>query len=167
MVSVIAHVILGVLIWNAVQMPAVFDRFLRFDGQSKPAAEKIQFVTVAPPPVVASQPSGGVTRQATPVSRPSAPNVVPLTAPTGVPSELPPPAATADSIVPGAVKGPLRGGNGPTRGVQPNYDDPRVWVADPEFIDAPKTDQERLDSALYATLRIVRLSPAESIRRGA
>ena len=152
-VSVIAHVILGVMIWNAVQMPAVFDRFLQFDRQTKPAAEKIQFVTVTPPAPVAGQPSGGVTRQAPPAARPSAPTAVPLTAPTSIPTELPPPAARADSIVPGAVTGPLRGGNGPTRGVQPNYDDPRVWVGDPEFIYAPKTDKERLDSALYATLR--------------
>lgn len=50
------------------------------------------------------------------------------------------------------VIGPLRGGSGPTRGIKPNYDDTRVWGGKPEFVYAPKTDKERLDSALYTTL---------------
>ena len=154
LVSVIAHVILGVMVWNAVQMPAVFDRFLQGD-RAQPAAERIQFVTVTPSPVAVGQPARAATRQAPApaAARPNAPvDVVPLTAPTAIPSELPAPAARADSIVPGVV-GPLRSGTGPARGVQPNYDDPRVWVSDPEFVYAPKTDEERLDSALYTTLR--------------
>jgi hypothetical protein len=154
MVSVIAHFVVGVLVWNAVQMPAVFDRLLQNDQRTKPVAERIQFVTVTPPSAVASQPTRAATRQAAPGARPrSAPDVVPLVAPTEIPRELPPPAATADSIVPGVVTGPLRGGSGPTRGVQPNYDDPRLWVSDLEFFYAPKTYEERLDSALYATLK--------------
>jgi hypothetical protein len=155
LVSLIAHLIVGTAVWNAVQMPAVFDRLLQSDQHAGPAAEHIQFVTVTPPPAVASQPARSTTRQAAPAAvRPSsAPDVVPLVAPTGIPREIPPPAATADSIVPGAVVGPLRGGSGPTRGVQPNYDDPRLWVSDLEFFYAPKSYEERLDSALYATLR--------------
>ena len=156
LVSVGLHIVLGVLVWNAVQMPAVFDRFLQNDQQSKPVAERIQFVTVTPrADSGVSQPTRARTRQARPaVPQPSsAPNVVPLVAPTSVPTELPAPAATADSVAAGAVKGPLRGGSGPTRGVQPNYDDPRLWVSDLEFYYAPKTSEERLDSALYATLR--------------
>ena len=153
LVSVIAHVILGVLVWNAVQMPAVFDRLLRSE-RSKPVAERIQFVTVTPPSAVPSQPARATTRQAVTTAQPrSAPDVVPLVAPTEIPRELPAPTATADSIVPGVVAGPLRGGSGATRGVQPNYDDPRLWVSDLEFFYAPKSYEERLDSALYATLR--------------
>src|SRR6185503_6080889 len=134
LVSVIAHVILGVLVWNAVQMPAVFDRLLQNDRPAKPVDERIQFVTVTPPSAVASQPTRSTTRQAVPAARPSsAPNVVPLVAPTEIPRELPAPAASADPTTPGAVVGPLRGGSGTTRGVQPNYDDPRLWVSDLEF----------------------------------
>lgn len=155
LVSVALHVVIGVLVWNAVQMPAVFDRFLQNDQRAKPVAERIQFVTVTPPSAAASQPTRSVTRQArqaTSFPR-SAPDVVPLVAPTEVPRELPAPGATTDSTAPGVVTGPLRGGSGPTRGVQPNYDDPRLWVSDLEFYYAPKTYEERLDSALYATLR--------------
>lgn len=154
LVSVIAHVILGVLVWNAVQMPAVFDRLLQNERPAKPVEERIQFVTVTPPSGVASQPTRSTTRQAVPAARPSsAPNVVPLVAPTEIPRELPAPAASADTTTPGAVVGPLRGGSGTTRGVQPNYDDPRLWVSDLEFFYSPKSYEERLDSALYATLR--------------
>ena len=53
----------------------------------------------------------------------------------------------------GAATGPLRGGSGSTRGAQPTFDDARVWSDDPEFMYAPKTDKERLDSALVTTLR--------------
>lgn len=155
LVSVGLHLVLGVLVWNAVQMPAVFDRFLQKDQQATPVAERIEFVTVSPPPPGVRQPAQTTIRQAQQaVQAPrSAPNVVPLVAPAEIPNQLPAAAATADSVVAGGVKGPLRGGSGPTRGVQPNYDDPRVWVSDLEFYYAPKTDVERLDSALYATLR--------------
>src|SRR6185503_21011726 len=79
LVSVIAHVVVGVLVWNAVQMPAVFDRLLQNDQRTKPVEERIQFVTVTPPSAVASQPTRAATRQAAPATRPrSAPDVVPL-----------------------------------------------------------------------------------------
>ena len=153
LVSVLAHVVIGVLVWNAVQFPAVFDRFLQVDREATPVAERIEFVTVVPPTTIAQPAPATVTRRPPRAAAPSNPGpaVVPLVAPTEVPRELPPPAATADTIR--AVVGPLRGGNGPTRGVKPNYDDPRVWVSDPEFIYAPKTDEERLDSATVAGIR--------------
>ena len=40
LVSVGLHVAIGVLVWNAVQMPAVFDRFLQNDERAKPTAER-------------------------------------------------------------------------------------------------------------------------------
>jgi hypothetical protein len=153
LVSIGAHAIIGVLILNAIRMPAVFDRFLQVDRGAKPVAERVEYVTITPPaPETASvrttRPAAAPAAQ--PSSAPTA--AVPLVAPREIPNVIPPPATTADSMLPGVVRGPLRGGNGPTRGVQPNYDDPRVWVSDPEFVYAPKTDKERLDSALYTTL---------------
>ena len=157
LVSVAVHVVVGILLISAVQMPAVFEGFLKADRAAKPVAEKVEFVAIAPAPVesVTSAP-----RRSTPVPSRQAPAPVatpeanaPLVAPREIPTELPAPAASADSIVRGSVYGPLRGGTGPTRGVQPATDDPRVWAGDPEFVYAPKTEQERLDSALYATLR--------------
>lgn len=152
LVSVAAHVVLGILVWNALKMPAVFDEFMRRDDASKPVAERVEFVTIAPSLTPAPAMPQRQTRQR-PAGAPAAapPQAVPLTAPTEIPTTIPAPAAPAEVPVPGAT-GPLRGGNGPTRGVQPNYDDPRVWPGPPEFIYAPKTDQERLDSALITSL---------------
>jgi hypothetical protein len=152
LVSIIAHVIVGVLVWNAVQMPAVFDRFLRIDRDAKPVAERVEYVAIAPPaPAAAAPRSARPSRPTAPVATES-PAVVPLVAPREIPTELPLPAAASDTVLPRAVTGPLRSGNGITRGVQPNYDDARVWVSDLEFFYAPKTDQQRLDSALLTTL---------------
>ena len=37
-VSVIAHVFLGVLVWNALKMPGVFDQLVQRDRQAQPVA---------------------------------------------------------------------------------------------------------------------------------
>jgi hypothetical protein len=152
---VVAHLVLGILILNAVQMPAVLDRFLLFDRSARPVAEKVDFValpaapdepaTPAPP----RRPVTDIPRQA-PVA-PTEANA-PLVAPREIPTRIPPPSAGSDTTIRGSVYGPLRGGTGPTRGVQPSSDDGRVWPGAPEFTYAPKTDEERLDSALYAAL---------------
>ena len=153
--SVAVHVVVGILLISAVQMPAVFDGFLKADRAAKPLSERVEFVAVTPAPIESltagpRQSSPAPARRA-PVAAPEA--NAPLVAPREIPTELPPPAASSDTTMRGSVYGPLRGGTGPTRGVQPANDDPRVWPADPEFVYAPKTEQQRLDSALYATLR--------------
>jgi hypothetical protein len=53
----------------------------------------------------------------------------------------------------GPTSGPVIGGQGVTRGVQPAYVDPRVWVAAPSLEPAPKSDEQRIDSAVVATLK--------------
>lgn len=158
LVSAAIHVVLAVVVWNAVQLPAVFDRLLVVDRSARPVRERVEYVVVTPPEGVTSGAPGIPVRRAVVApsrpSEPSAPAVVPLVAPTQVPTELPPPSAgPATPDRPGAPTGPLRGGSGPTRGAQPTFDDPRVWSGDPEFIYAPKSDKERLDSSLIATLR--------------
>lgn len=155
-VSIVVHVVLGVVAWQAIQMPAVFERFLQVDREARPVRERVDFVTVPPPAAVESTSVAKPARRATsPAPAPAnpAPASVPLVAPTQIPRELPPPSTRSENPTSTGVTGPLRGGTGSARGVQPNYDDPRVWAGDPEFIYAPKTDTERLDSALYATLR--------------
>lgn len=149
LVSMAAHVILGVLVWNAVKMPAVFDEFMQRDAQSRPAREKVEFVAIRPPGLDTATASRATRRPAPArAAVPSAPATVPLVAPTEVPAQLPPVALDTTT----RVTGPLRGGTGPTLGVQPNYDDPRVWTSDATFYYAPKTAEERLDSAVLAGL---------------
>lgn len=156
LVSVAIHVVLAIVVWNAVQMPAVFDRLLVRDRAARPIRERVEYVALrlpaAPAPAAEGARPRGSTRAS--VRRPEAPAAVPLVAPAAVPAELPPPTTGPEKPVSaGGVTGPLRGGSGATRGAQPTFDDPRVWPGDPEFIYAPKTDQERLDSSLIATLR--------------
>jgi len=144
LVSLVLHVVLGILVWNAVRMPVFFDQFTQ-----APVAERIQYVEVTPSGgrgAVSPPPRSTTPPRAQPA--PAAPQVVPLVAPREVPTQLPPPGTGA---VPTTDVNPLRGGTGPTRGVQPNTDDPRLWT-NPEFIYAPKTDKERLDSALITAL---------------
>jgi hypothetical protein len=154
LVSMVLHVVLGVAAWHAIQVPVVIERFL-FDRPEVPAPERVEFVTIVPPQ--ASGPAGQQQDdpgRATPSPARAEP-VVPLRAPLEIPTELPPvrlePAPPAGTGT-GTVTGPLRGGSGPTRGVQPGFDDPRVWGPAPEFVYAPKTEKERLDSALVVTL---------------
>ena len=145
LVSVVMHVVLGILVWNAMQMPMFFDQVTQ-----APVAERIQYVEVTPSggrEAVSPPPRGSTPTRAQPATA-APPQVVPLVAPREVPTQLPPPATGA---IPSPDVNPLRGGNGPTRGVQPNTDDPRLWT-NPEFIYAPKTDKERLDSALITSL---------------
>jgi hypothetical protein len=146
-----AHIVLGVLVWQALKMPSVFDEFMLRDERSRPVAEKVEFVAIRPP-VLDSAPAPRAAARPAPrrAGAPSAPATVPLVAPTEVPTQLPPAPVTVDTTT--RVTGPLRGGNGPTRGVQPNYDDPRVWTSDATFYYAPKTAEERLDSAVLAGL---------------
>lgn len=159
LVSVVIHLVLGVVVWHAVQVPAVFERFLQAGQDATLPAERVQFVAVERAPAVApaAAPAPRSTRPARTEPAPVAPELV---APTTVPTELPPipvqpeakPAGGAVGGTGTAATGPLRGGTGPTRGVLPTYEDPRVWAGEPAFIYAPKTDKERLDSALVTTL---------------
>ena len=57
LVSIVAHVILGIVVLQAVQMPAVFDRFLQVDRKAGPLAEKVEFVNVAPVIVEKEEPN--------------------------------------------------------------------------------------------------------------
>jgi hypothetical protein len=150
LVSVVMHIVLGVLAWNALQMPGMFDQLVQRDHQARPVTEKVDYLAISPPRAESAF-APAPARRPRPSSQQSAPPAaVPLVAPTEVPTSLPAPPVSADTTR--VVTGPLRGGSGRTRGVQPNYDDPRVWTSDPTFYYAPKTAEEKLDSALLATL---------------
>lgn len=159
-VSVLLHVVLGTVVWNAFQMPRTFDEFFGTRRPAQAPREEVQYVVVEP---AVPQPAETAAVRPRPVraapSRPSAPAepaAPPLVAPTETPTVLPPPATGAPTAdrppFPGPTTGPLAGGRGPTRGAQPTFDDPRVWVDAPTFYYAPKTREERLDSAVVASI---------------
>jgi hypothetical protein len=152
-VSLVFHVVLAIVVWNAIQFPMLMDRMFTWDRAPLPR-ESVRFVSPGVPPPSTSRPTG----TAGPTRAPAAPEpeAPPLVAPREVPTTLPPiPTETrpARPDFPGPKTGPIAGGIGPTRGAQPTFDDPRIWVPDPPLVYAPKTPEQRLDSAVVATFR--------------
>lgn len=152
-VSVGLHVLLVVFLVYTLRVPTALREAFSSARAPTSTEERLRFVTVAPTPA----PTAGATRPASPEApRTTVPRVEasrPLAAPREVPSSLPPPKAEAGAPPsPTGITGPISGGTGPTRGVQPALADPRVWVADPPLVYAPKTPIERLDSAMTTAL---------------
>ena len=71
--------------------------------------------------------------------------------PVTTPSELPPVAPATQPRDEGG-RGPLIGGGGPLRGIQPAFRDPRVWTPVTGMGTAPKTVRERVDSSITAAV---------------
>ncbi len=156
-ISLFLHVILAVVLWNALKVPDILERLLDTARKNTPVQEHVVYAVVQPEGAASANQSAPATPVQTRGEPSSAP---PLIAPSEVPSQLPPvpppastPRAQPEAGGTGTGNGPLNGGNGPTRGVKPTYNDPRVWVPDPGIVYAPKTETERLDSALVSTLQ--------------
>ena len=147
-VALLFHVLLFVGVWNALQLRAVEDFF---HGTTAQPLEGVHFVTVQPArPVAPNASTSAIPKRVEP--QPASQPAPPLVSPREIPSTIPTPGATP-AAPSGATTGPLVGGAGPTRGVAPTYIDPRIWARDSTFIYAPKTDEERLDSALVTTIK--------------
>lgn len=157
-VSVILHAILVVVVLDALAVPAQLRSWLQGTDAVTEQRERISYVVVAPPP-----PSGPPTlgRIGGDGRRGSAEESLPIQAPVAVPSSLPTPSTGAPRTSTGDIgTGPLIGGGGPRRGVQPSFGDPRVWVSPGPLVTEPKTPTERLDSALISSLESYRDSLA-------
>ncbi|HSA55115.1 MAG TPA: hypothetical protein VLE53_05390 [Gemmatimonadaceae bacterium] len=149
--SIALHALLLAYLAYALQVPAALTRILSASQPEQTAPERLRFVTVAQPAPTSAVPT--TREQPPPAARTEVEAAPPLAAPREVPTTLPPPAVdTAARPTTPAFTGPIAGGAGPTRGALPTYSDPRIWVADPALVYAPKTDLERLDSALVTTL---------------
>lgn len=170
--SVVVHVLLLAVLWQALQMPTTLRQFQQMFFTRAPEVdqprERIRFLTTSPPrepseatlrtPVRSTEAEdrGGATRagktegRETPAEG-SAPPAVTVVAPTDVPTGIAPSTGGgAESL--GPAGGPLASGRGALRGIQPGYADPRVWVAAPALEYAPKSDEERLDSAVTGSI---------------
>jgi hypothetical protein len=120
-------------------------------GEQRVEPERISFLALPQEGGVATPGrSGGNGRPETP--RRVAP---PLVAPREVPSTLPPVAPDAPPSDPSGDDvgtGPLVGRGGPTKGIRPSYSDPRIWVPAAPVVSAPKSADERMDSAVFAAI---------------
>ena len=142
LVSILVHLAVAavlVLTWRVyLPVPRLF-------GDEDALPERVEYIVLPRGEVNRSGVAGGDGRPETPeASRPQ------LVAPTTVPSTLPPAEASPTPITPQPGSGPLVGGGGPARGVQPSYVDGRVWPGAAPLETVPRTWAERLDSSLVA-----------------
>ncbi|MGQ0641215.1 MAG: hypothetical protein ACT4P6_10675 [Gemmatimonadaceae bacterium] len=144
--SIGLHIVLLTGLWYALELPNPLDAFRTSDERRE---ERLTFVGVRPATPSAARPTQ-LPRPATPVVAPEP--VTPLPVPREIPTGIPAPPARAPVNL-GPTSGPAIGGQGPTRGVQPTYVDPRVWVAAAPLEPAIKTDEQRMDSAVAARIK--------------
>ena len=144
LISIAVHVVVAFAILNA----AFHYDFSGDRTERAPTAtpEKITYTSMAAPGgAMGGRDSAGPPPKAT---QPSRALIAPLTVPTGI---APPPAPSAGN--PGGVSG----GRGQTSisattGVVPGDPDPRLSTDIHEFLPAPKTHAERVDSAVRASI---------------
>jgi hypothetical protein len=145
--SVAIHMVVAVVFIQALLSRHPF--FLSF-GKPAPApvVEHVGFVILppagSPGPARPGRSGGdGISNDPTVQPMPAAPTTVPTTI--APPSKGPPVSGMPSS-------GPLIGGGGALRGIQPRYEDPRVWSRPGRIAVLPKTDVERLDSVIVADI---------------
>lgn len=151
LVSLALHAALGVALVRLVAMPGDGSRFFRWMQPTSAPVERVQFVAVpqrvAARTVAAPGRSGGDGRPAR--DRPR------LVAPVAPPTSIAPPVMTAAPVADtvDAGYGPLVGGGGARRGVQPSYGSPEMWPGAADVRGPALSSSERLDSVLSVRLR--------------
>ena len=161
--SLALHVALGVLVLRAaVGSDSMLGYFRGPTRLDKPVTEKVIYVPLPRGGADSTrvQADGGNNRVATP----NVMSAAPLRAPSSIPTTLPPEAPKTPQSGDQGGSGPLVGGGGPLRGVQPSYADPRVWTGPGPIVGEPKTEDERRDSVLQQRLTRYRDSLAVATR---
>lgn len=144
-------VVVGLFIQALVMERPLFDVFGRERHVAPPVVEHIGFVQL-PSATPSAHPVAG--RNGGEANSKRVSTVPRLVAPTTVPTEIKPPSPSSRAVMTEEPSsGPLVGGGGPLRGVQPRYADPRLWGAPGEVAAAPKTPAQRLDSVIAGDIK--------------
>ena len=109
--------------------------------------ERVAYVAL-PRPGAAAPTAGRVGGDGRPVQSREIRVVAPSVVPEGIPQSRPDAAPTAE---PG--NGPLVGRGGPSRGIEPNYSDPRLWQPPAGIVETPKTVAETIDALIVEGIR--------------
>lgn len=143
-VSVILHVVIGVVLLRVLTIPNALNSLFSSWGQPAPV-ERIGFLALprSSEPAVAAR-AGGDNRpdRGQPLAEP-APVV---TAPAVIPDAVPSAPAAAAVAKPEGGTGELISGGGPTRGIRPSYNDPRLWLPSGPVVSAPVQPMTRAES---------------------
>ncbi len=143
-VSVILHVVIGAALLRVLTMPNALNSLFSKWGQ--PAqVERIGFLALprtAQPSGAAK--AGGDNRpdRGTPSAEPAPTLVSPAVTPSALPAPPTTPATPADA----GGSGAMIGGGGPTRGMRPDYNDPRLWLPTGPVVSAPMLPTTRAES---------------------
>ena len=148
LISLALHVVLGALLVWVLSVPLPLRTWLHWPAATTTTIERVGYVAVTPPAPSHAGRSGG---NGLPVTKRGGRAAPPLTAPTTVPTGLP--TAPAGTPPGEGGTGPIVGTGGEQQGIVPSYDDPRVWLP-PGPIYLPRTQSERLDSAIAARLEM-------------
>ena len=164
--SIVVHCFVIFGLWEAFKSTGGFQRFFVREPTVREVVDpgKLRYLTLAPAPIVATpkptvaSPGGAFNnrsgRTTGPESDAATPVIpgVPLVAPNDVPAGIPVPGKGFDVNAGAPAGGPLAAGRGPLKGIQPGYSDPRVWLQAPVLEYAPKSSEERLDSAIATSI---------------
>jgi hypothetical protein len=96
--------------------------------------------------------------------KPLTPRAIHVVAPVSVPKAIPAPSGPVTKATEEGT-GPLVGTGGPTRGVRPQYSDPRVWEPPGPVVSAPKTVKQTLDSLIAEAITPYNDSVAAAAQR--
>jgi hypothetical protein len=139
LVSVGVHVVVAIALMQMLILNG------DYSSPSKPSTareQRVGFVTL--PRAGVAKPTGG---QNGGDGRPFKSREVHVVAPTTVPTSVAPSAPVAKTTD-NEGAGPIVGTGGPSRGVRPQYSDPRVWEPPGKVVAAPKTVAQTIDSLI-------------------
>lgn len=162
-VALVVHVAVLLLVAQALMHPSRIIGWLSVPTRTDPA-ERVVYVRTPdqpPPPAPVGVPGAPPRAAGEPSSEPP-PAAPPLVAPTEVPVGIPEPAPAPPDATPGGVPGGT-GRGAATRGLVPQYTDPRLWGETPEPAATPRTPAQTIDSLIGRDLR----SYQDSLRRAA
>ena len=146
--SIAIHMVIAVIFVQAILARHGF--FINFEQPvATPVVQRIGFLSL-PQPKSRGTPNPGRNGGDGIANKPTV--VPPIAAPTVVPKTLAPAPNGPPVVSIGPSSGPLIGGGGQLRGIQPRYEDPRIWASPSRVSSLPKTAVQRLDSVIVADI---------------
>jgi hypothetical protein len=165
LIAVVLQLVFTLILGSAIAVPIAYDVFRPTDVRE----ERLRFVAidsaVAPRATRAriDQRDGGDNRPLAPTR--TAEPAAPIVAPGEVPAGIVEPSGAPRAPIGGT--GPLVGGGGPTQGIRPSFNDPRLWLAPArpgDYIEGPYRPMSRADS-LKAIVDAFGAAYVDSLRR--
>lgn len=142
-VSIGVHIVVAVVLMRLLVIPKI-DLFGHKPGSAP--VERIGFIRLSNTHgIPTAGRDGGDGRAFTKT------HAVKLTAPTSIPTSLPPVTAQPKPEDAGG-SGPLVGNGGPARGIKPVFSDPRLWGPPGKIVSAPRTLKQDLDSIIASAI---------------